>query len=256
MVSTVPKNCFFSSKVISGQYIYIYGNYSFTSNPIVSNLVTDSTGKTTNQYINLGSKKQSNYNLNIEFDQNVEKIDLRPGFNMGINGNNSYNLSNSEINLTNSVTYSFQAHLAKYADKKYDTYLNFGPNYTFGGSSLQSGINNNGRGFDANWGFTFYLPAKFQVGTDGSYEWRGKTETFNTDFNRTLVNASIAKTFLKQDNLKFALSANDLLNQNAGFTRSSSANFITQNTYSTIRRYFMVSLTYDFNKMGGVTAKK
>jgi len=247
---------YFSSKVISGQYIYIYGNYSFTSNPIVSNLVTDSTGKTTNQYINLGSKKQSNYNLNIEFDQNVEKIDLRPGFNMGINGNNSYNLSNSEINLTNSVTYSFQAHLAKYADKKYDTYLNFGPNYTFGGSSLQSGINNNGRGFDANWGFTFYLPAKFQVGTDGSYEWRGKTETFNTDFNRTLVNASIAKTFLKQDNLKFALSANDLLNQNAGFTRSSSANFITQNTYSTIRRYFMVSLTYDFNKMGGVTAKK
>jgi len=245
-----------SYKVISGQYIFIYGNYSFTSNPIVSNLVTDSTGKTTNQYINLSSKKQSNYNLNIEFDQNITKIDVRAGFNLGINGNNSYNLSNNDINLTNSLTYNLQAHLSKSAEKKYDTYLNFGPNYTFGGSSLQPGINNNGSGFDASWGFTFYLPAKLQVGTDGSYEWRGKTETFNTDFNRTLVNASIAKTFLKQDNLKLAVSANDLLNQNAGFTRSSSANFITQNTYSTIRRYLLVSITYDFDKMGGVSTKK
>ncbi len=247
---------YYSSKVISGQWIYISGNYSFTSNPIVSNLVTDSTGKTTSQYVNLGSKKQSNYDLNIEFDQNVEKIDIRPGFNLSVNGNNSYNLSNNEINLTNSITYSLQAHLAKEAENKYNTYVNFGPDYTFSGSSLQPGINNNGLGFDANWGFTFYLPAKFQVVTDGSYEWRGKTETFNTDFNRTLVNASIAKTFLKQDNLKFAIAANDLLNQNTGFTRSSSANFITQNTYSTIRRYFMASITYDFSKMGGITATK
>jgi outer membrane receptor protein involved in Fe transport len=247
---------YYSYKVISGQFISIYSNYSFTSNPIVSNMVTDSTGKTTNQYINLGSKKQSNYNFNTEFDQDIKKIDTRAGFNLGINGNNSYNLSNNEIDLTNSVTYTLQAHLSKDAEKKYDTYLNFGPNYTFSGSSLQPGINNNGRGFDASWGFNFYLPAKFQVGTDGSYEWRGKTETFNTDFNRTLVNASISKTFLKQDNLKLAVSANDLFNQNVGFTRSSNANFITQNTYSTIRRYFMVSITYDFDKMGGVTAKK
>jgi hypothetical protein len=246
---------YFSNKVISGQWIYVYGSYSFTSNPIVSNLVTGSAGNTVNQYINLNSKKQSNYNANVEFDQNIENIGLRPGFNLGVNGNNSYNLSNNEINLTNLITYSFQAHLAKYANQKYDMYLNFGPNYTFGGSSLQPGSNNNGRGFDTDWGFTFYLPAKFQVGTDGSYEWRGKTETFNTDFNRTLENASLAKTFLKQDNLKLSISANDLLNQNAGFTRSSSANFITQNTYSTIRRYFMFSVTYDFNKMGGATTK-
>jgi hypothetical protein len=247
---------YYSYKVISGQYIFISGNYSFTSNPIVSNLVTDSAGKTTNQYVNLGSKRNANYNLNTEFDQNIEKIGIRAGFSLNINGNNSYNLSNNEISLTNSITYGLQAHLSKDAEKKYDIYVNFGPNYTFGGSSLQPGINNNGDGFDASWGFTFYLPAKFQVGTDGSYEWRGKTETFNTDFNRTLVNASIAKTFLKQDNLKLAVLANDLLNQNQGFTRSSSANFITQNTYSTIRRYFMVSITYDFNKMGGGVPKK
>lgn len=247
---------YYSSKVISGQWIYAYASYSLTTNPIVSNLVTDSTGKTTNRYTNLASKTQANYNVNFEFDQDVHSIGLRPGFNLSVNGNDSYNLSNNEINLTNSVTYAFQAHLAKYSENKYDTYVNFGPSYTFSGSSLQPEINNNGHGFDANWGFTFYLPAKFKAGTDGSYEWRGKTETFNTDFNQTLVNTSITKMLLKQDALKLTFAVNDLLNQNANFTRSASANFITQNTYSTIRRYFMFSVSYDFSKMGGITTPK
>jgi len=244
-----------SYKVITGQSIFLYGNYSITTNPIASNLVTDTTGKTISQYLNLGSKRQSNFDFNSYFDKKIEKIDMNAGLSFGLNGSDSYNLSNSEINLTKSITYTLQFRVSKYVEKKYDGYFNFGPNYTFGGSSLQPGINNNGRGFDADWGGTVYLPAKFQIGTNGSYEWRGKTETFNTDFNRTLLNASIAKTFMKSDNLKLSFAANDLLNQNVGFTRSSSANFITQNTYSTIRRYFMLSISYDFNKMGSVPTK-
>ncbi len=245
-----------SYKVLSGQSIFLYGSYSFTSNPIVSSLVTDSTGKSTNQYINLGDKKQSNYNLNAYFDRKLAKADMYVGFNIGINGNNSYNLSNNELNLTNSYTYSVQFRASKSKEKKYDLYLNFGPNYTISGSSLQPEINNNGRGFNGEAGFTIYLPGKFQVASDGSYEYKSKTETFNTDFSRTLINASLSKTFFKADNLKLSLSGNDLLNQNVGFNRSSTGNFITQNSYTTIRRYFMISLVYDFSKMGGITAKK
>jgi hypothetical protein len=120
---------------------------------------------------------------------------------------------------------------------------------------LQPQLNNNGRGFNAEYGFTFYLPAKFQIASDGNYENRGKTETFNTVYNRTLINASISKTFLKGDNLKLSVSGNDLLNQNSGFDRNSSGNLITQNTYTTIKRYFMLSIVWDFNKMGGITKK-
>ena len=244
-----------SYKIITGQSIFFYGNYSSTTNPIVSNLVTDSTGKTINQYINLRSKTQSDYEFNMDLDKKLEKLDMNIGLSLGFNGNQSFNLSNGEINLNKSITYTTEFHFSKYVEKKYDFRVGLGPNYTFGGSSLQSQINNNGRGFDLRWSGNVYLPGKFQIGTDGNYQWRGKTETFNTDFNRTLVNASLAKTFLKEDNLKLAFTVNDLLNQNVGFTRSSSANFITQNTYSTIRRYFMFSITYDFNKMGGAPGK-
>jgi len=244
-------------KVLTGQSIFLYGNYTITSNPIVSNQVTDTTtGKSTNQYVNISNKRQSSYNLNAYFEWKISPIDWNVGFNLGLNGSSSYNLLNNELNLTKSDTYSGKLQISKYKEKKYDFYVNIGPNYTLSGSSLLPGINNNGRGFDADYGFTIYLPGKFQVSSDGSYENKGKTETFNTDFNRTLINAALSKTFLKADNLKLSLSGNDLLNQNVGFSRTASGNFITQNSYTTIKRYFMISLVWDFNKMGGVTAKK
>ncbi len=244
-----------SYKVLSGQSVFLYGNYSFTSNPIVNNVVTSGTGNSVTQYVNLSDKKQSNVNLNAYFDRKLAKADINIGLNLGVSGSNSYNFSNSAIDLTKSFTYSGQLRVSKYKEKKYDLWLNLGPNYTVSGSSLTPDINNNGPGFTGNSGFTLYLPLKFQISSDASYEWRGKTETFNTDFNRTLINAAIAKTFLKEDNLKLSISGNDLLNQNVGFSRTINANYITQNSYTTIKRYFMISLVYDFNKMGGVTKK-
>ncbi|BAU52774.1 TonB-dependent receptor [Mucilaginibacter gotjawali] len=244
-----------SYKVLSGQSIFLNGNYSFTTNPIVSNVVTDTTGKSVSQYINVKNKKLSNYNMNAYFDRKLAKLDVNIGLGLSLNGSDSYNFSNSALDLIKSNTYSAQFRVSKYKEKKYEFNLSAGPNYTFSGSSLLPQINNNGRGFNADYYFNVYLPGKFQVGSDGNYQNRGKTETFNTVYNRTLINASISKTFLKADNLKISASANDLLNQNSGFDRSSSGNMITQNTYTTIKRYFMLSVVWDFNKMGGITKK-
>jgi hypothetical protein len=241
-----------SYKVLSDQSIYLYGQYSFTSNPIVSNLTTDTlTGKSTSQYINLGNKKQSNFYFSSYVSRKLEKADFNIGGDLSLNGDNSYNLSNGQLNFTKSYTYSGQLNLSRYKEKKYDISLSFGPNYTVSGSSLQPGINNNGRGFTANAYFNLYLPGKFQISSDGNYEFKAKTQTFNQDFNRTLV-----KKFLKSDNLKLTLTGNDLLNQNVGFSRNINGNFITQNSYTTIKRYFMLSLVWDFNSIGGTKPKE
>ncbi|ASU36383.1 outer membrane beta-barrel family protein [Mucilaginibacter xinganensis] len=245
-----------SYKVLSGMSFFVYGNYSYTSNPIVSNQTTNSAGKSIIQYVNLATKNPSNFYLDASVSRKVGHTDLNIGLNGNISGNNSYNLSNSELNFTKSNTYSGGIQAYEYIQKKFDFNVFFGPNYTFSGSSLQPNTNNNGRGFNARGSFTVYLPGKFQIASDADYQYRAKTETFNTDFRRTLVNASLSKTFLKEDNLKFTLAANDLLDQNKGFDRTVNANFIQQNTYTTIRRYFMFSVTWDFNSMGGTAAKK
>ncbi len=246
-----------SYKVITGQYIYLYGNYAFTTNPIISDVnASPITGKSTSQYLNLPDKQTSNFYFGANFSRKLQKLDINTGLGINANGNIYYNLVNNELNMTKSYTYNPTININKYKEKKYDFYLSGGPTYTISASSLQPLINNNGSGFKADGQFNVYLPGKFQIGSYSSYEYQSKTQSFNQDFSRVLINAFIIKSFLKTDNLKLELWGNDLLNQNVGFSRSAMANLITQNSYTTIKRYFMFTISYDFTKMGGSTVKK
>jgi hypothetical protein len=248
-------------KVISDQSMYISGNYSYTTNPIVNYTVTNTTlAKSVTQAINLPNQKPFNYNVYFNMNRKIAGINIGP--NLSTNGNVYYSMvktlaAPSELNRTKSYTYSGQLSLSKYKEKKYQIYVNAGPTYTIGQSSLQPSINNNGRGFSGNYWINFFLPGKFQISSDGQYEYKAATQSFDTDFRRTIINATITKSFFKSDAVKLSISGNDLLNQNSGFSRSASSNLITQSTYTTIRRYFMLSLVWDFSGMGGgAPAKK
>jgi hypothetical protein len=46
------------------------------------------------------------------------------------------------------------------------------------------------------------------------------------------------------------VSGHDLLNQNIGFERTVNSNYISQNTYSTIQRFFLLSFVWNFTKAG------
>jgi hypothetical protein len=240
-----------SYKVLSDQSVYMYGSFSFTDRAIVSNTVTDSTGKSTYQSINLAGHQPFNYAINASYGQKVTKLGITVRVFVAGNGNRSYNYANSVLNITNTNSYSGQLSISKYKQKKYDFSLGAGPGYTLSGSSLQKNINNNGYTFNGYAYFTVYLPGKVQIAGDGNYNYRGKTQSFNETFSKFIVNTVVSKTFLKQDNLKLSLSGNDILNQNRGFDRSSNNGTINQNTYTTIKRFFLFSITWDFNKMGG-----
>jgi hypothetical protein len=70
------------------------------------------------------------------------------------------------------------------------------------------------------------------------------------NLNNTILNAYLSKGFLKKETLVVKLSVQDLLNQNLGFNRTANSNYINENTYSVLRRYFLVSLTWNFKKGG------
>ncbi|MBB5637557.1 hypothetical protein HDE68_003472 [Pedobacter cryoconitis] len=245
-----------SYKVLSGQSIYVGGAYNFTSNAIINSVDTDPAGKSTYKSTNLSDKQTSNYYLYAGISQKLKFRDLYTGMNLNSNGNTYYSYINGSLNKTQSNSYSAQLSISKYQEKKFEGRLSFGPTYTTSQSSLQKSTNDNGWGLNGESYFTVYLPGKFEIGSDASYEYRGKTKSFSSDFNLLLLNARISRKFLKSENLKFSLSANDLLNQNVGFNRNANGNMLTQTSYTTIKRYFMASIVWDFNKMGGGTAKK
>ena len=245
-----------SFKVVSNQYIYLNGNYSYTTNPIVSDITYSPNGGSISQYANLPGKRTSNFNFWGNFGKKIEKLDFNVWLGMNGNGNTYYNMVNDVLNRTQSYSFNPRFGINKYKEKKIEIYLSGGPTYTISRSSLQPNTNNNGTGFNADGGFTIYLPGKFQIGSNSSYEYSPKTASFGTDFSKTIINASIVKTFLKNDNLKFTIWGNDLLNQNVGFSRTASSNMIVQNSYTTIKRYVMFTIDYEFTKMAGGAPKK
>ena len=96
---------------------------------------------------------------------------------------------------------------------------------------------------------TIYLPGKFQVGTYSDFQYSAATSSFHQSYSRTNLSVFIIKTFLKEDNLMVELWGNDLLNQQSGFSRVAQNNVITQTISNTLKRYFMLTINYDFTKM-------
>jgi len=245
-----------SYKILTDQSVYVSGSYATTSNAIIGNSTTDSAGKSTYRFTNLNGKQTANFYMYGGYNKKIKKLDLNVGLNMNANGNTYYSYTNNVLNKTQSYTFNPTANIYKYKEKKYNLNLSAGPTFIRSQSSLQTTINNNSTGFNANGGFSVYLPKKFQISSDGNYQYQGKSASFNQDFQRFILNASINKAFFKDEGLKLALTVNDLLNQNVGFNRSATSTLLTQSTYTTIRRYFMFSIVYDFNKMGGAAPKK
>lgn len=245
-----------SYKVMTGESIWFSANYGLTTNAIANQTITNDKGESTYQPINLDEKSPANYGLNLYYDRKIKFMDLNVGVNGGFYGSTNYNMVNKDFNKTTNINYNANFSLSKRKEKKYDVYLSAGPGYSLSESSLQKNGTNNGWAGNGNMSINVYLPGKVEIGTDGNYEYRAKTQTFDQTFERFIWNASISKKFFKAEDLRLSLSANDILNQNTGFQRNASNNFITQQRYNTIKRYFMLSLIWDFNKMGGSAPKK
>jgi hypothetical protein len=66
-------------------------------------------------------------------------------------------------------------------------------------------------------------------------------------------NAGIAQQMLHSKKLTVRLQVFDILGQNTGFSRNTSQNYINDVSYRVLSRYWLFSLTYNFNRMAGKT---
>lgn len=241
---------YYSYKVLNSRRISLSGSYSITANPIVNSLVTDAAGRTIYRSVNLPGKNQKLLFFSGSYGIKLKSLDASIGVDTRFMGNYDYGLSNSVINHRSSQAYSGRLYVIKSKLEKYDFYISAGPTYTKSVSLSTYQLDNSGKGFEGYLSLNIYLPGKLEFRSDGRYNFQAKTDAFNQDLETIIINSSLAKKFLEKENLKLAISVNDLLNRNVPFNRSASGTTIIQNSYTTIPRYFMLSLTWDFDKFG------
>lgn len=128
-------------------------------------------------------------------------------------------------------------------------HLAAGPSYERIKYSENTSLNYEGVGIRGYGGIDIDLPLKFQLKQTFNYLYKPEYTLSNTSLNQLLWDASLTKLFGKNDNFTLELSVNDLLNQNIGFQRVYGNTGFTESRYSTVKRYFLLSIKFDINKM-------
>jgi hypothetical protein len=249
---------YYSFKVLSDQNMSFYTSFNTVSNAITTNQYTatsgDSIGKTIYQYINVNG----NYNgfASGYFSFKLKKPDIRisPGLNLNVNRMN--NIVNNVNNVTNNEVFGFRVGLSKYVEKKFSFYLSGTVNYNTSKSSIRPDVKTNYYSQSHYFSFNYTLPWKFEFNTDANAELRQKINANDNNNNVIVVNAYFGRKLFKNDKGLISLRGNDLLDQNKGFNRFIGSNVITENSYTSLRRFFMLNFTWNFTKSpGGAPAK-
>ncbi len=237
-------------KVLTDRNIYIGLHSNFTENNIAQKSYVDSFGRTINQYVNLNGNRGAGMYLDYGFKW--KKLDLRIYPGADINSSRYVNVVNNLLNVTKNNNYTFRIGFYKDKEKKYSIDLSPSVTYTTSNSSIQQNIKTNYWSFDADPNVHLYFghKGKYQIQTDCDFNFKQKTSVFDNNNNVIFWNAWIGRTFTKKDALLVKIMGHDLLDQNIGFNRTVNSNFISENTYSTIRRYFLLSVVWNFNKAG------
>jgi Outer membrane protein beta-barrel family/Carboxypeptidase regulatory-like domain len=244
-----------SYHILTQQSIFANFGYTFTLNAIGnSQNVNDTTGKETTQSVNVNGNHTFRGYFGYGFKWKGPELNIN--FNVNFNQNYNTTIVNNFNNVTRSGTYTGGFYLWKSKEKKYELSLNGNVTYTTSESSDDQALKTQYFTYQLDPGGDVYLPLHFQIHGDADLNIRQKTPVFNTNNNVFLVNGWIGKKFLKNDQLLLKAGVNDLLNQNNGFNRNVSSSFITQNTYSTIKRYFLFSVVWNFAKAGTPVPKE
>ncbi len=237
---------------ISESYLSLTANYTLTSDPITAIVQANPSGTYTYQYENLFDHSNKDYTLSILYSRKLKSINAQIYGLSSITNSNSFSMVNNDLNKLNNNSYNFQFGLNKTIPAKYSLNLVNSIGYNMNRFSIQKELNNNYLNFTINPSADIFITKEIQLHTDGNYVWQQKTQAFDKNFERFVWNAWLGKTFLKKEQLLIKIACNDILNKNIGFSRIATGSYVSQNTYKTIQRFFMLSAVWNFNHFNSI----
>jgi hypothetical protein len=249
-------------KVLSQKGFYLSLNYNIPVNAITFlNSVDITKGQQTYMPINVnGNKNWSMYTQYFK-DGGAKKWGYYISFNAngGLNNNYINQINNGSVqqvkNRTNYTYSNFNFIWRYFVEDKFN--IDFGPQvgYNISKSSVQKTLNTNYWNYGGRISSTITLHKKFEISSDCNFDLRQQLDAFRGNPNQIIWNASVSKKMFKDNSGKIYLLANDMLDQRKGFNRNISNNFISEDRYSRLSRYFLLKFEWSFNKMPGQPTK-
>ena len=246
-------------KVLSQSWLGVNFNYNIQQNAITNFNTIDATGKRTYYPVNVNGNSNWNFWGSYEKSNGEKKL----GYALEMNGNGAHYISFIRVKgVTTQITTvsnNFQITPGLRLDVP-DKY-NFTVGPTLGYNTSKSSPTNNS---NINY-FTYggraegyiVLPWKLELQSDVNADLRQRIDAFDASTNTNLIvwNAALSKKVFKKNTGKISFIANDILDENKGFTRSINNTFIQDDRFQRISRYFLLKFEWSFNKMPGGEAK-
>ncbi|GAA0544581.1 outer membrane beta-barrel protein [Chitinophaga japonensis] len=241
-----------AARIMSNIYSGISGNVTLTTDPIAQAITVDPSGNYRYRSVNMNGFTNRAYYVNVYYSRKILPVDLQVGAAVTSDGGTAFSSINNAVNKQRYNTAKIGLELLKSKVRRYSAYLVAQGGYTVNRSSLQPENPNNYFSFELRPTIDIYFLKKFQLHTDAYYLWQQKTRAFNDNFDRMTWNAWIGANCLKNDQLTIKLSCNDILNQNSGYSRTANNTFFSENRYTTIRRFIMIGVTWNFTRFNHI----
>ena len=238
---------FNSNKFNQSNFFSLFMNLSvvYTTNKIATSQTTDAALRQQMKPINVADDLGVNGNFSAGFP--VKKLSSRVNINTKLSYNRGINFINDVQNTT--ALYLGSTELRWQYDFKDFLSVSLGGELSF--NKTQYAISKAFNQSFLNQTYTFEsnltLPKNWTFSTNFDY-------LLYASFNQKipLLNASIAKLFMKNSRGEMKFSVVDALNKNAGINRQANLNFVEDSRVRSLGRYFLVSFTYSLNKpLGG-----
>jgi hypothetical protein len=238
-----------SYKFLSERSLFTSFDFNTTQNDFSTiNFIDEATGKKIYQPVNVnGNYHVGNWSY---YYKKLKKLNLFVGGRVSGSMNRNINYIDDLKNVNRNYQYTLGPTISYYKEKKWSWRIEARFSRNISKSSLRPEIVTRYWIQEHYADVNVHLPWKLEIQTDVSFNFRQKISAFDKNNNAIRWNARLDRKILKNDAARIRFQAFDMLDQNIDFNRNTNSNFSSESTYDTLRRYFMLSLIWNFNKNG------
>jgi hypothetical protein len=237
-------------KPISGRSIWLSLSLSNTFNDFTNYDVVDELGRRVFKSVNVNGNQSMNFNLYYYLE--IKSIDLSIGNNLRGGAYKNVNFINALSNVNNNINLNYSINFSNDKEDVYEIYFSPGISYNRSTTSLRPDQITNFYTYTTSTGISIYLPKKFEWFAEHTWNKRAQSGLFTGNTNH-IINLSLNRKLLNADQLEVSVGVNDLLNQNIGFERTANSNYINEQNFLVLKRYYWVALTWHINSNRGGT---